>query len=156
MIFSVFLLLINYSIIINMEFQIAEILKNIKKTEIRTMDQIRERREGVIDNIIEDFMCYPNNEGKGDLLKEELDEYEYIEFNDIYKYDTIKILNMNRFFDLSTITGVCISKKDDKIRIRNKSNKYRFIKSDHYFRKLTNQDLVKISLIESLYNNTKN
>lgn len=156
MIFSVFLLLINYSIIINMEFQIAEILKNIKKTEIRTMDQIRERREGIIDNIIEDFMCYPNNEGKADLLKEELDEYEYIEFNDIYKYDTIKILNMNRFFDLSTITGVCINKKDDKIKIRNKSNKYRIIKSDYYFRKLTSQDLVKISLIESLYNNTKN
>ena len=61
-----------------MEDQIATILKNIKKREVRTLSQIKMVRESKLAEICEEFSWYPLNEGKFNKLIPELEDYEFI------------------------------------------------------------------------------
>ena len=135
-----------------MEDQIATILKNIKRREVRTFSDIIRIREEKLESICEEFSWYPLNEGKFDKLKSELDDYEYIEKKDIQRYDTIKFINMSIFYDLEFKEAQSISfTKEGNVNM--KKGDYRFISRSNYnFRKLTNEDKVKISLIEAIYN----
>ena len=135
-----------------MEDQIATILKNIKKREVRTFSEIRRIRESKLAEICEEFGWYPLNEDKFDKLIPELEDYEYIEKKDIQRYDTIKFINMSIFYDLEFKEAQSISfTKEGNVNM--KKGDYRFISRSNYnFRKLTDEDKVKISLIEAIYN----
>ena len=40
---------------------IEQVLLSMNHKEVRTMEQIKNDREAAVDDVMEDFMCYPKN-----------------------------------------------------------------------------------------------
>jgi hypothetical protein len=136
---------------------IENILLNLKHREIRTMEQIRQERNDKIDEVVSDFLCYPKNEENIKKIKEELEGYELVTLEDLYKDDTLMYLNLYYFYDieLSKIRIIAV-KEDGKIRVRRwtdtRQSAYKTMDiPPALFRKLTDEDIVKINLVETVY-----
>ena len=137
---------------------IEQILLNIKQKEIRTMKSIVNERNLKIDEVVDDFMCYPKNQENIKQIKEKLEDYELITIDQLYKYDTILYIDMYYFYDfeLSKIK-VLRFEPNGKIHVKRmssgKNNVYKTIDiPSAIFRKLTEEDKVKINLVETIYN----
>ena len=136
---------------------IENILLNLKKREIRTMEQLNMERNSKIDEIMDDFMCYPKNQENIKKIKEELKDFEVVSIDTVYKDDILFYLDTYYFFDILLAKIKIIGIKDEgKIRIKrwtqNKHGVYKTINTPAVmFRKLTEEDKVKINLVETVY-----
>ena len=135
---------------------IEDVLMSIKSKEVRTMQDITKLRETAIDEIMDDFLCYPKNQENIKKLKKDLQDYEVIDISNLYRDDYIAYLNTYHFYNISLEMGKVIRILDDgqlRIRVISNGNKsvYKTKQLDYIFRKLSDEDKVKINLVEAIY-----
>lgn len=139
-----------------MDEQISAILKNISKKEIRTMEEVQKRTRDAVQDIFADFMCYKNNEVNKKLALIELEDYEVIDLGNIHKHDDIIYFKTKYFFNIQLVKGKAINVlSGDRLSVKT-SGKIFHVKCKHYFRKLTEEDKIKISLVEAICDNNQN
>ena len=135
---------------------IEDVLMSIKSKEVRTMQDIINLRENAIDEIMNDFLCYPKNQENIKKLKKDLQDYEIIDISNLYRDDYIAYLNTYHFYNITLEMGKVIRTLDDgqlRIRVISNGNKsvYKTKQLDYIFRKLSDEDKVKINLVEAIY-----
>lgn len=131
------------------EDEIQQILENITPTEYKSLNEIEELKEMVIDKIYSEFKHYPINEENKKEAKEQLKSYELVEIEDIKKGNYIKYFDLKIFYNLKLITGGTVLEvfQDGNILVR-KGNKFNTLKPNFFFRKLSEDALVKMKLLE--------
>ena len=136
-----------------MDEQISDILKNISKKEIRTMTEVRNGVSNAIEDIFSDFMCYKNNEVNKKMAYVELDDYEVVDLYNIHKSDDIIYFKTKNFFNIQLVKGSAVNVlSGDRLSIKT-SGKIFHVRCKYYFRKLTEEDKIKISLVEAICDN---
>ena len=136
-----------------MDEQISDILKNISKKEIRTMQEVRTGVSNAIEDIFGDFMCYKNNEVNKKMAYVELEDYEVVDLYNIHRKDDIIYFKTKNFFNIQLVKGSAVNVlSEDRLSIRT-SGKIFHVKCKYYFRKLTDEDKIKISLVEAICDN---
>ena len=135
-----------------MEVEIQNILNNIKKKEIRTLEEIRKQNKEVILAAYEPFFEFEANIKNYNEIKKtnKLDYYEYVEYDLLSYGDYIRFFDKTYFFNMKLHAGgKVISVRDDKLLIRTPSGSMIWIRFDNYiFRHLDSEDLAKIKLVE--------
>lgn len=142
----------------NSDYQdtIEQVLLSMNHKEVRTMEQIKNDREAAIDDVMADFMCYPKNKENIYKIKKELEGYEVVPRENLYKHDTILFLNSYHFYDIYLEKAKVIRLEDgDNMRLRiftnHNSTLYKTKPVKYAFRKLSDEDKVKINLVEAIY-----
>ena len=136
-----------------MDEQISNILKNISTKEIRTMDEVRKGVRDAVEDIFGDFMCYKNNEVNRKMALIELEDYELIDLHNIHKRDEIIYFKTRNFFNIQLVKGSAINVlSGDRLSVKT-SGKIYHVRCKYYFRKLTQEDKIKISLVEAICDN---
>jgi len=132
--------------------KIENIIKNISKTEIRTLTQIKDLNNEAVDDIFADFVNYPRNEeNKLDSL-DELKEYQLIHYSDLYKGDKVAYFKTRDFWNIKLITGTVVGQnKKGEYSVKLKGNKIVYVLPKYIFRKLTEEEKFKIQLIEAVF-----
>ena len=135
------------------EDQINEILKSSKNTNLddfKSFDLMEKEKNEIIEKVYSKFKYENNIQNKIDTL-EQLSNYEYVEFEDINKKDYIKFLDTKYFFNLKLVNGgVVFDKLDKESLYLFKYNNYYISKSKYYFRRLTNEKIVKMKIVDIL------
>jgi hypothetical protein len=136
-----------------MDEQISNILKNISTKEIRTMEEVRQGVRDAVEDIFGDFMCYKNNEVNRKMALIELEDYEIINLHNIHKHDEIIYFKTRNFFNIQLVKGSAINVlSGDRLSVKTKGKIYH-VRCKYYFRKLTEEDKIKISLVEAICDN---
>tara|TARA_B100000242_G_C43038922_1_gene484540 strand:- start:628 stop:1050 length:423 start_codon:yes stop_codon:yes gene_type:complete len=132
--------------------KIENIIKNISKTEIRTLTQIKDLNNEAVDDIFSDFIGYPrNSENKFESL-DELKEYQLIHYSDLYKGDKVAYFKTRDFWNIKLITGTVVGQnKKGEYSVKLKGNKTVYVLPKYIFRKLTDEEKFKIQLIEAVF-----
>lgn len=132
--------------------KIENIIKNISKTEIRTLTQIKDLNNEAVDDIFADFISYPrNSENKFESL-DELKEYQLIHYSDLYKGDKVAYFKTRDFWNIKLITGTVVGQnKKGEYSVKLKGNKTVYVLPKYIFRKLTDEEKFKIQLIEAVF-----
>ena len=132
--------------------KIENIIKNISKTEIRTLTQIKDLNNEAVDDIFADFISYPrNSENKFESL-DELKEYQLIHYSDLYKGDKVAYFKTREFWNIKLITGTVVGQnKKGEYSVKLKGNKTVYVLPKYIFRKLTDEEKFKIQLIEAVF-----
>jgi hypothetical protein len=132
-----------------MEDEIKKILEEITPSEYKSLKEIEELKELVIDKIYSEFTHYPINEENKKEAKELLKSYELVEIKDIKKGNYIKYFDLKIFYNLKLITGGSVLEvfQNGKILVR-KGNKFNTLKPNFFFRKLSEDALIKMKLLE--------
>ena len=132
--------------------KIENIIKNISKTEIRTLTQIKDLNNEAVDDIFSDFISYPrNSENKFESL-DELKEYQLIHYSDLYKGDKVAYFKTREFWNIKLITGTVVGQnKKGEYSVKLKGNKIVYVLPKYIFRKLTDEEKFKIQLIEAVF-----
>lgn len=136
-----------------MDEQISDILKNISTKEIRTMEEVQKRTRNAVEDIFSDFMCYKNNEVNKKLALLELEEYEVVDLFNIHKNDEIIYFKTKYFFNIQLVKGKSINVLSGGRLSVKTAGKIFHVKCKYYFRKLTEEDKIKISLVEAICDN---
>ena len=135
------------------EDQINEILKSSNHTNLddfKSFDLMEKEKNEIIEKVYSKYKYENNIQNKIETL-EQLSNYEYVEFKDINKKDYIKFLDTKYFFNLKLVNGgVVFDKLDKESLYLFKYNNYYISKSKYYFRRLTNEKIVKMKIVDIL------
>jgi len=136
----------------DIEKEIEHIVNNIHHKDIISLDEIQKIRDIVIVKAYEPFMMYPDNEQNIYETKNELEEFEFVsDPNDLQPGDEIKTPDFKHFFNMKLLDlGFTRVNPDGTIHIRF-STAYKDIPCEFIFRRLTEEDRIKISLVQSTY-----
>ena len=130
------------------EQTIDDILNSIKPTQYKALKDIVKRRNIVLEALFEKFKHYEYNIQIKDSLCEELEQYEYISVEELQPEMSIKYIDLYNFFKLSLRKTYKIFEiKKKKIKLRNRLYDIN-INKKIFFRKLSNETLVKMKLME--------
>lgn len=132
--------------------KIENIIKNISKTEIRTLTQIKDLNSEAVDDIFADFINYPrNSENKFESL-DELKEYQLIHYSDLYKGDKVAYFKTRDFWNIKLVKGTVVGQnKKGEYSVKLKGDKIVYVLPRYIFRKLTEEEKFKIQLIEAVF-----
>lgn len=136
----------------DIEKEIDEILESIQPNEVRTFEEIESELQIGLDRSYENFLCFEKNLKNKILMRERLKNYEYIEKQEVKPGDYVKFVDKRFFFDMILSNGLVLKVNNDNILIKtySKFKPLRNITNKHLFRKLTNNELLKITLIETI------
>jgi hypothetical protein len=136
----------------DIEKEIENIVNNIHHKEIISLEEITKIREIVIDKAYEEFMIYPDNTQNIYEAKNELEDYEFVsDQNDLQLGDEIKMPDFKHFYNMKLLDlGFTRTNSDGTIHIR-QGTAYKDIPCEFIFRKLTEEDKIKISLVQATY-----
>lgn len=132
-----------------MENEIQKILDNITPTEYKSFKEIEEIKEMVVDKIYSDFMRYEKNAENKKVSIEQLEGYECVEVNELKKGNYIKFFDLRIFYNLKLVTGGTVVDIFDNgnVFVR-KGQKFNTVKPTFFFRKLSQDSLVKMKLLD--------
>lgn len=135
----------------DIEKEIENIVNNIYHKEITSLDEIQKIRNIVIDRAYEEFMIYEDNAQNIYEAKMELDEYEFVsDPAELQHGDELKMPDFKHFFNMKLIDlGFTKVNPDGSIHIR-QGTAYKDIPCEYIFRKLTEDDKIKISLMQAI------
>ena len=132
--------------------KIENIIKSISKTEIRTFTQINELINEAVDDIYDDFICYPRNPDNKMEGLDVLKEYQIIQYSELYKGDDVAYFKTNEFWNIKIIVGKVVGQnKHGYYSVKLKGNKIVYVLPKYIFRKLTDEEKFKIQLIEAVF-----
>lgn len=136
----------------DIEKEIDEILESIQPNEVRTFEEIESNLQIGLDRSYENYLCFEKNLKNKILMREKLKNYEYIEKHQVKPSDYVKFVDKRFFFDMVLSNGLVLKVNDENILIKtySKFKPLRSITNKHLFRKLTNNELLKITLIETI------
>ena len=135
----------------NIEDEIENIFNTIKESEYDSLDDIEEIRKLAIDKVFDNFMRYEKNIENKNNAKKILEDYEFIDVEDLKKGDFIRYFNLRRFYDLKLVIGGTIL--DPNI---NDTGEFlilapygiKRIKPNIFFRQIKSDDMIKMKLIQ--------
>lgn len=132
-----------------MENEIQKILDNITPTEYKSFKEIEEIKVMVVDKIYSDFMRYEKNAENKKVSIEQLEGYECVEVNELKKGNYIKFFDLRIFYNLKLVTGGTVVDIFDNgnVFVR-KGQKFNTVKPTFFFRKLSQDSLVKMKLLD--------
>lgn len=133
------------------ELAVQNILRNLSKKEIRTNNQIKQSNILLINEIFDDFMCYDKNIQNREDAYKIIEGYEVISKKDILKGDKILYFKTKHFFNIKPVVGICSNIKENGKLCIKVGSKYYDSDAKYYFKKLTEDDKLKISLIEAVF-----
>ena len=139
----------------DLEFDINEILADIKDVDIKTTEDIHIRNNEILDIVYSKFLKYEVNIENIKKAKETILnlEYEYVEdLSDLKARDSFFGINLTHFYNLKLeYLGIFIKIKDT-VMYTTKFRKFYPIKYDDYifFRKLNSENKVKLLLLDSI------
>tara|TARA_Y100001970_G_C13937806_1_gene701577 strand:- start:91 stop:513 length:423 start_codon:yes stop_codon:yes gene_type:complete len=132
--------------------KIENIIKNISKTELRTLTQINDLNNEAVDDMFADFINYPRNEENKFESLDELKEYQLIHYSDLYKGDKVAYFKTRDFWNIKLIKGTVVGQnKKGEYSVKLKGNKIVYVLPKYIFRKLTEEEKFKIQLIEAVF-----
>ena len=131
-----------------MENEIQKILDNITPTEYKSFKEIEEIKVMVVDKIYSDFMRYEKNAENKKVSIEQLEGYECVEVHELKKGNYIKFFDLRIFYNLKLVTGGTVVDIFDNgnVFVR-KGHKFYTVKPTFFFRKLSEDALVKMKLL---------
>lgn len=132
-----------------MEEEIQNILNDITPTDYKSLKEIEEIKEIVVDKIYSDFMNYEINiKNKEDGI-EQLRGYECVEIDELKKGNYIKYFDLKIFYNLKLITGGTVIEIFDNgnVLVR-KGNRFNTLKPNFFFKKMSEDSLVKMKLLD--------
>lgn len=140
------------------ENEIQNILENITPSEYKSFKEIEKFRNMIIDKIYSEFMNYEINKSNKEEAKKQLEGHECIEIHELKKKDYIKYFNLKIFYNLKLSTcGAIIDIFDKNIFVRNgiklNSIKLNKNKPNYFFRKVSDETLVKMKLLDIINDN---
>ena len=140
-----------------LEYDVDKLLNEIKQKDIKTINEIEEINNEVLDIVYSNFSKYKDNYNNKKESKEKIKTrmYEYVDsIDDLLPNDIIGSLNMNEFFNLKfKFLGFFVKKKEDnKILLKSYTTKFWVLDKDKHiiFRKLTSKDKVNIMLVDTI------
>lgn len=139
-----------------MEEEIEKILSKIEHKDIRTFNEIEENLEIGVNKAYQKFMVFEKNHQNklNSLAKLKENKYEYVTQKKAVPGDYVRFLDKTYFFDLTLHKGGFIVKKKDHLtQIKCGFRRLKWVSNKEFFRKLSNQDMVKITLIETINKN---
>ncbi len=139
----------------DLEFDINEILSEIKDIDIKTTEDIYTRNNEILDLVYSKFIKYDKNIENKKKAKENIFnlEYEYVEnLSDLKARDSFFGINLSNFYDLKLeYLGIFIKIKDNNL-YTTKFRRFYQIRYDNYifFRKLNSKNKVQLLLLDSI------
>ncbi len=135
--------------------EIEKILNDITIKEIRTLKDIKHSNKDIIDTIYKDYLKYPINKLNKTNISNFFfkNNYEYVDIKDNFISGWICYIDLTKFYDLKIhCRGLFIKFKSADSIIIKLNNRYYTVNiiNKIFFRKLTNKDLLKIHLIETI------
>jgi hypothetical protein len=136
-----------------MDNEIQNILNDITPTEYKSLKEIEDIRIMVINKIYNEFMHYEINKSNKEEAIEQLKSYECVEIDELKKGNYIKYFNMKIFYNLKLITGGSVIEVFDNgnVFVR-KGSKFNTLKPNFFFRKINDDSLVKMKLLDIINN----
>ena len=138
------------------EDEIEQILNEITIKEIRTLNDIKQSNKDILDTIYKDYLKYPaNKENKTNISNFFLkNNYEYVDIKDnFFSSGWICYIDLTKFYNLKIhCRGLFIKFKSDNSIIIKLNKRYYTVNINNkiFFRKLTNKDILKIHLIDTI------
>ena len=107
----------------------------------------------VLDKIYNDFTNYEINKNNKKEALEQLTSYECVDIEELKKGNYIKYFDMKIFYNLKLITGGTVIEVFDNgnVFVR-KGNKFNTLKPNFFFRKISEDSLVKMKLLDIINN----
>ena len=134
-----------------MEDEINRILETSKNQYIRTLTEINNETNQLINFLFEKYLNYKQNITNKNEAYQLLETYHPIEFKDISNGDFIKYFDNKYFYDVNIKGGGFVVKKNKKNILIKMPIKYITIRSSgKFFRKLTQEEMAKIKIMETL------
>lgn len=136
-----------------MENEIQKILNDITPTEYKSLKEIEDIKTMVINKIYNEFMHYEINKSNKEEAIEQLKSYECVEIEELKKGNYIKYFDMKIFYNLKLITGGTVVEVFDNgnVFVR-KGNRFNTLKPNFFFRKVSEDALVKMKLLDIINN----
>ena len=132
------------------------ILKNRNENKLKSKEELQEEIKYKVVDIYGEFIDFePNKENVYETL-EKLEKYRYCEnVSELKKGDYIRFLNTKHFYDIKLNKGGFIENINGNLINIVSGNKFYRIKFDNntIFIKLTDEDLLKLELLEILEKN---
>jgi len=138
----------------NYENEIDKIIDSIKNTNntIKPLTMVIQERVSIIEKSFQKYMHYENNIKNKPNVLDELDEYQYVHYNELQVGDHIRELIVDPFFfniRLSNKNKV-YSIKNGVICLRNEF-KRRNKKKNSFFKKISKDEMVKMKLMDLIH-----
>ena len=129
--------------------EIQKILNDITPTEYKSLKEIEDIRNMVIERVYSEFMNYEINKSNKEEAKQLLEGYECVEIEELKKGNYIKYFDMKIFYNLKLITGGTVVEVFDNgcVFVR-KGNRFNTLKPNFFFRKVSEDALVKMKLLD--------
>ena len=136
-----------------MENEIQKILDDITPTQYKSLKEIEDIKHMVIERIYSEFMHYDINKANKEEAKQQLEGYECVEIDELKKGNYIKYFDMKIFYNLKLITGGTVVEVFDNgsVFVR-KGNRFNTLKPNFFFRKVSEDALVKMKLLDIINN----
>ena len=136
------------------EILIREILNDIKINKLKTIEEIEEEKKIILENIYDKFFFYDINKKNKEETSKRLEEYKYIDSNNLNRGDYIMYINEKYFYNITLNKGGFITKIDVENNILEiiNNNIYSKIKIDTniFFKKIDRDESIKLSILENL------
>ena len=131
------------------------ILSENQDKKIKNFTEIKNEINIILENIFQKYLCYTKNVENLKEIKDKLEEYQYVTFDDLNTGDFIRYINPKYFYDIKLAKGGFISKiyeEEGKIQIKD-NNKIYNLKFENFifFKKLTKEDIIKLTIIDALF-----
>lgn len=132
------------------------ILKNRQENKLFSKKEIQEEIKISVVDVYRDFIDFEVNKTNIYETLEKLEDYKYIKnIKELDKGDYIRFLNTKHFYDIKLNLGGFIENiEKNLISIVNKNKYYKIkFKNNTIFKKFTEEDLVKLEIIDILEKN---
>lgn len=138
------------------EEEINKILDNIQHSTYGSYQELEDQRNTALDKIFERYMHYEKNIQNKEEAIEELENYQYLYIDDIQPGDFVKYFNTKIFYNMKLCLGGTVINKNYEnkglVLIKSPVKKYSVVKSKMFFKKLKQDDLVKMRLMDMVNN----
>ena len=129
---------------------------NNKGNKLLSREEIQEKVKDSVINIYREFLEFENNKTNIYETLEKLNNYKCVKkIIDLNKGDYIRFLNTKHFYDIKLNIGGFIENIENNLLSIINNNKYYKIKfnNNSIYKKLTEEDLVKLEIIDILEKN---
>ena len=140
---------------LNIEDEINEILNSITHSDLEELDDIQEIRTLAIDKVFNSYLVYQDNIKNKEQSIQKLENFKFIDINELQKGDFITYFNFRNFTDLKLVIGGSVispNYKDSGDIIIGTSYGIKRIKPNIFFKRIPSDELVKMRLIQITHN----
>lgn len=131
---------------------IKELLEDVKYNKLKTIKEIENEKEIILDNLYDKYNFYDANIQNKKETNQLLQEYKYVDTDDLYKGDYIRFINDKYFYNIQLSKGGFITQISNNIIEIVNNNLYNKIKKNEYiiFKKISKEENIKLLILDNL------